>query len=65
MATFSILENVRISDPDVAEALVSAIEESESSSPRSRTHRTEFRMATDDDLIRLHEADQQRRRANA
>ena len=64
MATFSILENVRINDSNEAEALVSAIEESERVSPRQRSSRTEFRMATSDDLVRLHDAEQQRRRAN-
>ncbi|MBR1628916.1 MAG: hypothetical protein IJ679_06590 [Lachnospiraceae bacterium] len=64
MATFSILENVRINDSHVAEALVSAIEESERVSPRQRSSRTDFRMATNDDLVHLYETEKQRRRVN-
>ena len=54
MATSSIYDKVKISDPKVAEAFVKAIEESENA-PKKSYSGQEAKMATREDTIRLHE----------
>ena len=61
MATFSILENVKIDDSGVAEALLSAIEQSANTKPRERNTQIDYRMANSEDTVRLHEMRHRRR----
>ena len=63
MATSSIFENVKITDSKVAEAFVNAIEASEASSVASRAPRFDSKMASREDIARLHEM-RKHRRAN-
>lgn len=62
MATSSIYDKVRISDPQVAEAFVKAIEESENA-PKPASPRREAKMTTREDAIRLHEMRKKQRMA--
>ena len=63
MATSSIFENVKITDSKTAEAFVTAIEASEASSTTKRTPRFDSRIASREDISRLHEMRKNQRRA--
>lgn len=61
MATSSIFESVKITDPKVAEAFVDALEASEKAPKRAHSSRIVSRMATKEDTQKLLELRRKKR----
>lgn len=62
MATFSLFENIVIKTPEEAEAFVQAIELSEALQKKDKKpqQKTDFRLATREDIIRMAEMRKQK-----
>lgn len=65
MATSSIFESVKITDPKVAQSFIDALESSEKAPKRAPSTRIVTRMATPEDTKRLRELRRQKRGNNA